>query len=788
MLSSGRAVFLLSMLTLFGSLPALAAHRHDVAKGNYGFDNDTFFGPSAVKVSDSNGALARITSFGKCASNASSLPCGWNGDPKNTPNSSPNFIYFYIVRVLRTTTGPLKLTIPGMFVDSNLGAEVDYGIVDDDRTSIAACSTPESDPNSLASCAAPYLDDTSSNVDGTQAVLVINSGLQADDTIELYIASFVPPACYAPLPLNSPPTPIDPSNCPANAQMAFALSGKDLTTSPPVEVVAPASPYPNCPAPQTPSPFCLEQQLNVSGADPNTPYDVSTLIPIQGSSLPISISATVTAGTPNFIINSTSKISWNGQMLMTKFSTLSNTPTVSATVSSSLFDGSGTAQVIVVTPGLAHPKSNPIAYTLLAQNPQITSFSPTAMAQGSGPFTLTVNGTGFVRNSTVQWNTSHNPNPDCSLADNRPTRFVSSTQVTATIPADDLRASTSIAPVIAVFAEPGNGSCNNGSSVLNEVAEGVAANTFTINSGSIPQLSALSIAFGNQTVDAQSSVIPITVTNNGNAVQSLTINSFSLAGANPGDFMFADSSTPCTAGKVLAATQSCNLALASSPIHAGLRTATLQISNNSKDPTLIVALTGTGVSPLPTLTSMSPTSILAGSAAFTLTLTGTNFTADSTVSFGGNPPASIMSQTATQLVVQVASASVATAGTLNVTVTNPAPGGGTSGILVFTVNSAMGVDFTMPASLSLSVTRGSHNAIAVSVGKVGNSTTSVTLKISGLPKNTSATLSPNPVKSGSSSTLTVTAKSTATKGTHTVTITGKNGSFTHSTPLTLTLK
>ena len=112
MLSRGRAVFLVSILTLLGSLPALAAHRHDVAKGNYGQDTDTFFGPSAVTVSDSNVPLAEITSFGRCASNASSVPCGWNGDPNNTPNSSPNFVYFYVVHLLRTPTGPLKLTIP----------------------------------------------------------------------------------------------------------------------------------------------------------------------------------------------------------------------------------------------------------------------------------------------------------------------------------------------------------------------------------------------------------------------------------------------------------------------------------------------------------------------------------------------------------------------------------------------------------------------------------------------------------------------------------------------------
>ncbi len=120
-----------------------------------------------------------------------STPCGWNGDPNvinNGPNSSPNFIYFYVVRLLRTPNGPLKLTIPGKFVDSTLGSNfnfADFGIIGDDQTNIAACSTPESnsnsvtDPASLTFCAAQFFDGTDSSVTGNQAVLVMNSGLQS---------------------------------------------------------------------------------------------------------------------------------------------------------------------------------------------------------------------------------------------------------------------------------------------------------------------------------------------------------------------------------------------------------------------------------------------------------------------------------------------------------------------------------------------------------------------------------------------------------------------------------
>lgn len=59
--------------------------------------------------------------------------------------------------------------------------------------------------------------------------------------------------------------------------------------------------------------------------------------------------------------------------------------------------------------------------------PTLSSISPTSAVAGSPAFTLTVNGSGFVSASTVQWNGTA-----------RPTTFVSSTQLTAAIPATDI--------------------------------------------------------------------------------------------------------------------------------------------------------------------------------------------------------------------------------------------------------------------------------------------------------------------------------------------------------------
>jgi DNA-binding beta-propeller fold protein YncE len=86
----------------------------------------------------------------------------------------------------------------------------------------------------------------------------------------------------------------------------------------------------------------------------------------------------------------------------------------------------------------------------------------------------------------------------------------------------------------------------------------------------------------------------------------------------------------------------------------------------------------------PTITTISPDSAAAGSAAFTLTINGTNFVAASMVDFGGSAPASTFVNS-TQLTVIIPAASIASSGTAAVTVTNPAPGGGTSKAINFTI-------------------------------------------------------------------------------------------------------
>ena len=68
--------------------------------------------------------------------------------------------------------------------------------------------------------------------------------------------------------------------------------------------------------------------------------------------------------------------------------------------------------------------------------PSLSTLSPSGAVAGDAAFTLTVNGSGFLSSSTVQWNGS-----------NRTTTFVNSTQLTAAILAADIDTATTPASV-----------------------------------------------------------------------------------------------------------------------------------------------------------------------------------------------------------------------------------------------------------------------------------------------------------------------------------------------------
>jgi len=105
-----------------------------------------------------------------------------------------------------------------------------------------------------------------------------------------------------------------------------------------------------------------------------------------------------------------------------------------------------------IRPGQTNPEVIPssVLSTPSTPNPApvLTSLNPAIVPANSGAFTLTVNGSSFLPGAAVQWNNAA-----------RPTMFVNSAQLTATIPASDLQ-SVGLVNITAVNPQPGGGTSN----------------------------------------------------------------------------------------------------------------------------------------------------------------------------------------------------------------------------------------------------------------------------------------------------------------------------------------
>ncbi len=103
-----------------------------------------------------------------------------------------------------------------------------------------------------------------------------------------------------------------------------------------------------------------------------------------------------------------------------------------------------------------------------------------------------------------------------------------------------------------------------------------------------------------------------------------------------------------------------------------------------QSPAMLLA-SGVGNNPVPKVTSLTPSSATHGSGNFPITISGTGFVPSSEVTFGGRQ-LTVDYQSATQLIVYVPGADIASAGSASVVVTNPLPAGGTSTPTAFTIN------------------------------------------------------------------------------------------------------
>lgn len=341
---------------------------------------------------------------------------------------------------------------------------------------------------------------------------------------------------------------------------------------------------------------------------------------------------TLTVNGTGFVGAST--VWWNGSLRTTQFVS----PTqLTASIPASDIASAGTANVVVQNPAPGGGSSPAATFTINNPAPAITSLSPSSTTTGGAAFTLTINGTGFVSASSVWWNGSP-----------RTSQFISATQITASIPASDI-ASAGTASVVVQNPSPGGGSS--------------PAATFTINNPA-PAITSLA----PNAIQA------------GSAAFSLTINGTGFISAST---VWWNGSLRAT--QFVSATQLTASISAADVASAGSASVVVQNPAPGGGSSPAATFTITANIPAPTTTSISPSTAIAGGAAFTLTVNGNNFTANSTVNWNGNARTTTF-VSATQLTAAIPATDIATAGTASVTVVTPAPGGGTSNAQTFTIN------------------------------------------------------------------------------------------------------
>ncbi|MDP3771451.1 MAG: IPT/TIG domain-containing protein, partial [bacterium] len=120
-------------------------------------------------------------------------------------------------------------------------------------------------------------------------------------------------------------------------------------------------------------------------------------------------------------------------------------------------------------------------------------------------------------------------------------------------------------------------------------------------------------------------------------------------------------------------------------------------------PSNTVIFTVTTPPPPPTITSISPTSTPVNSGAGTITVNGTNFISSSVVQWNGASRITTF-VSATRLTVAIPASDLTTVGAKNITVFTPAPGGGLSNTVIFTVTNPI------PAITSISPTSAPLNS------------------------------------------------------------------------------
>lgn len=345
-------------------------------------------------------------------------------------------------------------------------------------------------------------------------------------------------------------------------------------------------------------------------------------------------SFTLTVNGGNFV--SGSAVNFGG---VAEPTTLVSTTQLSVAIPSSGITTVGPVLVSVTSPTPGGGTSNTLSFSVLLPAPTVSSLVPSSVVAGSPGFTLLVNGTNFVNGSNVNIN-----------GVSRTTAFLGATQISTSMLSSDVASVGTIN--VSVTNPVGVNNSSGGTSASSPLTIVTANSQPTVGTLSPPSTTAGALAF--------------TLTINGSGFSLLSIVKFGSLTA---------STVYISPAQLQASIPASAVAVAGTPL--------VTVINPGSNPS--VAVTFTVNNPVPVMFPLSPASALMGSAGFTLNVTGVQFTSSSTVLVNGNSRATIF---VNQGLVQASllTADLAQGGTLNISVSNPAPGGGVSNVLPFAVD------------------------------------------------------------------------------------------------------
>ena len=407
------------------------------------------------------------------------------------------------------------------------------------------------------------------------------------------------------------------------------------------------------------------------GAAPGTPPAIASLSPVSmpfcGSPNGFTLTVTAANGTT---FTSDSVVNWNGSQRTT---TVMSSTQLSAAILPSDTASNATAAVSVSN---SAGTSNSLQFTISTPTVNLPppvlgsgSLSPTSALAGSAAFVLTITSnatTNFVPCSVVQWVNSS------SVTASLPTTYVPATatspaQLQATVPASDLVAPGS-ASVKLFTPIPGGGTSQPGA--------------FTITQPPAPSITSLSALLPASTTPTP------TVVECGPASFTLIVNGTNFV--NGGSVVnWNGSPRPTTfvqpAGNPTPPPYLTAVIPFSDRLAPGAFPITVSNGNTLSNSMPFSVTAPSSNFPAPTTTLLAPAGTTAGSAQFPLTVTGTNFLPCSVIQWNGTPRTTTYLGP-TQLSTTILAADVATAGSVPVTVFTPAPGGGTSTAISFTIS------------------------------------------------------------------------------------------------------